>query len=163
MKTFKYKFTTTTLVFIYLGLALSVAGIALNTFNIFNERIWLYANITLPIIRYALVYLVSVALAVILTSLLLSSHYSIDERYFKTSFGIIRSSYDVKTIKLIHLDRATNKLSVYFDENKYIVIVVKKEWHDEFIDTLLKANPEIEFSIESKENDIDNDNNRRQP
>ena len=161
MKTFKYKFTTTTLVFIYLGLALSVAGIGLNTFNIFNERVWLYVNNTLPVIRYILVYFVAVALAVILISLLISSYYSIDEKKFKTSFGLIKSSYDVKSIKLIHLDRLTDKLSVFFGEDKYIVVVVKKEWHDEFIDTLLKFNPEIEFSIESKINDIDNDNNNK--
>lgn len=161
MKIFKYKFTTTTLVLVYLGLALSIAGIALNTFNIFNERIWLYSNNSLPIIRYVLVYFVSVALAVILISLLLSSYYSVDEKYFKTSFGIIKSSYDVKTIKLINIDRASGKLSVYFDEDKYVVIVVKKEWHDEFVDALLKANPEIEFTIESKENNIDKDDNKK--
>lgn len=161
MKTFKYKFTTATLVFIYLGLALSIAGIALNTFNIFNERVWLYANNSFDIIRYVLVYFVSVALAVILISLLISSYYSIDEKHFKTSFGIIKSSYDVKTIKLVNLDRASNKLSVYFEEDKYLVVVVKKEWHNEFIDTLLKFNPEIEFSIQSKENNIDNDNNNK--
>ena len=161
MKTFKYKFTTTTLVFIYLGLALAAAGIALNTFNIFNERVWLYSNNSLDIIRYVLVYFVSIALAVILISLLVSSYYSIDEKKFKTSFGIIKSSYDVKTIRLIHLDRATDKLSVYFEEDKYLVVVVKKEWHNEFIDTLLKYNPEIEFSIDSKVNDIDKDNNNK--
>lgn len=161
MKTFKYKFTTLTLVFIYLGLVLSVAGIVLNTYNIFNERVWLFTPNTLYIIRYVLVYFVSLALAVILISLLLSSYYSIDEKNFKTSFGIIKSTYDVKTIKLVHLDRATNKLSVYFEEDKFIVIVVKKEWHNDFIDCLLKVNPEIEFSIQSKENDIDNDKNKK--
>ncbi len=160
MKTFKYKFTTTTLVFIYLGLVLSVAGVALNTYNILAERVWLYANNSLPVIRYALVYFISVALAVILVSLLLSSYYSVDEKYFKTSFGIIKSSYDVKTIKVINLDRATNKLSVYFDEDKFIVVVVKKEWHDEFIEALLKVNPEIEFSIQSKESDGSDDDKK---
>lgn len=161
MKKFKFKFTTATLVLICLGLVLSVVGIALNTYNIFAEQVWLYANNSLPIIRYVLVYFVSVALAVILTSLLLSSYYAVDEKNFKTSFGIIKSSYDVKTIKLINLDRAMNKLSVYFDEDKYVVIVVKSEWHDEFIDALLRANPEIEFSIESKENNIDNNDNKK--
>ena len=158
---FKYKFTTLALVLICFGIALALVGIGLNTYNIFAERVWLYENNTLQVIRYVLVYFVSIALAIILISLLVSSYYSVDEKHFKTSFGIIKSSYNIKTIKLIHLDRTTNKLSVYFDDNKFIVIVVKKEWHDEFIDTLLKANPEIEFSIESKENNIDNDNNNK--
>lgn len=157
MKTFKYKFTTTTLVFIYLGIALSVAGIALNTFNIFNEQVWTYANNSMPIIRYVLVYLVAALLAVILISLLVSSYYAVDGETFKTSFGIIKTSYDVKKIQVINLDRKTNKLSVHFDDEKFIVIVVKKEWHDEFIDALLKANPDIEFSIESKESADDDD------
>ena len=53
------------------------------------------------------------------------------------------------------LDRTTNKLSVYFDENTFIVISVREEWYEKFVSELLRVNPHIEYSILSKENDSD--------
>ena len=55
------------------------------------------------------------------------------------------------------LDRKTKKLSVYFDENNFIIIVVKEEWYEDFIEELLKANSNIEYTINSVENDVDGD------
>ena len=57
------------------------------------------------------------------------------------------------------LDRNTNKLAVYFDENTFIVVVLKPERKEKFIDALLKANDKIEFTIQSKESDA-NDKNK---
>lgn len=96
-------------------------------------------------------FLIPIVLLIILISLLISSYYSVDGNVLKTSFGIIKSKYDISEITSIILDRTTNKLAVYFKNNNYIVIVVKDEWYDEFIDTLCAANGKIEFSIKSKE------------
>ncbi len=155
MKVFKYKFTKTITVFIYLGLALSVAAVAADTYLVIAEGIKSAANPVYPIIQYTLMYVVGILLFIILLSLLLSSYYAIDGTTFKTSFGIIKSKYDVNKIQSIILDRTTGKLSVYFDENTFIVIVVKEEWYEDFIDELLKANPKIEYSVKSKENKPD--------
>ena len=152
MKVFKYKFTKTITVFIYLGLALSVAA---DTYLVIAEGIKSAANPVYPIIQYTLMYVVGILLFIILLSLLLSSYYAIDGTTFKTSFGIIKSKYEVNKIQSIILDRTTGKLSVYFDENTFIVIVVKEEWYEDFIDELLKANPKIEYSVKSKENKPD--------
>ena len=155
MKVFKYKFTKTITVFIYLGLALSVAAVAADTYLVIAEGIKSAANPVYPIIQYTLMYVVGILLFIILLSLLLSSYYAIDGTTFKTSFGIIKSKYEVNKIQSIILDRTTGKLSVYFDENTFIVIVVKEEWYEDFIDELLKANPKIEYSLKSKENKPD--------
>ena len=155
MKVFKYKFTKTITVFIYLGLALSVAAVAADTYLVIAEGIKSAANPVYPIIQYTLMYVVGILLFIILLSLLLSSYYAIDGTTFKTSFGIIKSKYDVNKIQSIILDRTTGKLSVYFNENTFIVIVVKEEWYEDFIDELLKANPKIEYSVKSKENKPD--------
>ena len=155
MKVFKYKFTKTITVFIYLGLALSVAAVAADTYLVIAEGIKSAANPVYPIIQYTLMYVVGILLFIILLSLLLSSYYAIDGTTFKTSFGIIKSKYEVNKIQSIILDRTTGKLSVYFDENTFIVIVVKEEWFEDFIDELLKANPKIEYSVKSKENKPD--------
>ena len=155
MKVFKYKFTKTITVFIYLGLALSVAAVAADTYLVIAEGIKSAANPVYPIIQYTLMYVVGILLFIILLSLLLSSYYAIDGTTFKTSFGIIKSKYEVNKIQSIILDRTTGKLSVYFNENTFIVIVVKEEWYEDFIDELLRANPKIEYSVKSKENKPD--------
>lgn len=155
MKVFKYKFGKTTTVFIYVGIALSVVAFALNTYFLISEGLGSAADIVYPILRYTLMYLISVLAGVILLSLLLSSYYSVSDKVLKTSFGIIKSKYDIEKIESVVLDRKTNKLSVHFNDNSFIVIVVKEEWYNDFTDAILKAKPDIEFSINSKENEPD--------
>ena len=155
MKTYKYKFTKIMTAFIWTGIALSVVAFAVNTYFVFAEGIGSAANAVYPILRYVLMYFVSVAAFVILLSLILSSHYQITGTKFKTSFGIIKSTYDIEKIESVVLDRNTKKLSVFFDDKNFMVIVVKQEWYEDFIDELLKANNKIEYTINSKQNDID--------
>ena len=157
MKIFKYKFTKLTISLIYIGIALCFIGLGINLFTVITSDISESANLIYPIIQYTLMFLIPVVLLVLLISLLLSSYYSIDEKTLKTSFGIIKSKYDIKEIQTVILDRTTNKLSVYLKNSTFFVIVVKEEWYEDFIDTLCKANPQIEYTIRSKENDIDKD------
>lgn len=157
MKTFKYQFTKFMTVAIYAGIALAVAAAGVNTYFVIAEGISSAASPVYPILQYSLMYLVAALLLIILISLLVSSYYSIDGSTLKTSFGIIKSKYDIKKITSVVLDRNTNKLTVHFDENVFFVIVVKEVWYEEFIDALLTANPEIEYTINSKENKPEND------
>ena len=156
---FKYKFSKLTKTLIYIGIALCFIGFGINIFAIITSDIASAANPVYPIIQYTLMFLVPAVLLVILISLLLSSYYAIDGNTLKTSFGIIKSKYDISTIDTILLDRNTNKLTVYFKNNNFVVIVVKEDWYDEFIDALCKTNKNIEFSIKSKEPDNKNDKN----
>lgn len=157
MKSFKYKFSRLVTVLIYVSIALCFVGVGINIFLIVTGDIKSAANPAYPIIQYTLMFLNPIALFVILISLLISSYYSIDEKYFRTSFGIIKSKYEIASIETVILDRTTNKLSVYFKNNSFIVVVVKDEWYNEFVDALCKANRNISFSIKSKENIGDKD------
>ena len=161
MKTFKYKFTKLTISLIYIGIALCFAGIGINIYSVINSEIKEAANMVYPIIQYSLMFLIPAVLLVLLISLILSSYYSIDGKTLKTSFGIIKSKYDINEIQAVMLDRTNNKLSVYLKNNNFFVIVVKEEWYEEFIDTLCKANPQIEYTIRSKENDPDKDDKHK--
>ena len=158
MKIFKYKFTKLAVSLIYIGIVLCFVTIGINIFSIVTSNLNESANIVIPIIQYILLFLIPVALLVLLISLLLSSYYSINENTLKTSFGIIKSKYYVKDILTILLDRTDNKLSVYLKNNAFFVIVIKEECYEDFIDTLCKINPQIEYTIRSKENNIDKDN-----
>ena len=154
MKVFKYKFTKPIISLIYIGIALCFVGIGVNIYSVLTSNINEEPNIVIPVIQYSLTFLIPIALLVLLISLLFWSYYSIDEKTLKTSFGIIKSKYDVQDIKAIILDRKTNKLSVYLKSNTIFVIVVKEEWYEEFINTLCKINPQIEYTINSQDNDM---------
>lgn len=161
MKVFKYKFTRLTTAFIYIGIALCIIGLGINLYSVIVSDIASEPYPVYPIIRYVLLFLIPVVLLVILISLLVSSYYSIDGNVLKTSFGIIKSKYNTADITSVVLDRTTNKLSVFFKNNSFIVIVVKEDWYDEFINELCKANMNIEYSIKSKENDGDGKDNKK--
>lgn len=161
MKKFNFRFTKLTKVFIYLGLALAATAIAVNTYFVIANGISSAANPTIKIIQYAAMYFAAALLTVVLVSLLVSSYYAVDGKRLVTCFGIIKTKYDVDGIQSVLLDRNTKKLSVFFDENRFIVIAVKEEWYEDFVSELLKANPNIEFSINSKENTPDNEEKKK--
>ena len=92
-------------------------------------------------------FLVTITLTVLLVSVLVSSCYIIDGKYFKTKFGFIVSKYDVENIDSIVDNKKTGKLTVTFANGEFMVIVVKQEWYNDFIEALLAANRKIEYSI----------------
>ena len=142
-------------VLICLGIAISVAGFAVNLAMCITRGVSSAVDPVYPLLQYSLIFFVTAALFAILVSVLISSAYVIDGKKFKTQFGFIVSKYDVETIEEIVLDRKTNKLCVNFTNGNYIIIVVRQDWYDDFIEALLAANPKIEYSINSLENKSD--------
>ena len=51
----------------------------------------------------------------------------------------------------VHLFTKTNKLVLYFKDEKYTVIVVKPEWHNDFVREILQRRPEINYDISASE------------
>lgn len=155
MKVFKFSFSKLTTIFIYLGIALSVAAFGVTLYTVIQGDFLQSSNIIYPIIGYAAMFVVSVMLLIILISLLVSSYYAVGNKILKTSFGIIKSKFNTDNIEQILLDRATNKLAVHFIDKTSVMVVVKPEWYDDFIAELLKCNPSIEYTINSIENTPD--------
>ncbi len=153
MKKFKYKFSKFITAMIYVGIALSVAGFGVNLYYCLANGISGAADPVYPILQYALMFFVTVVLFALLISVLTSSCYIIDGKYFKTKFGFITSKYDVNTIDCIVDDKKTGKLTVTFENGEFMVIVVKQEWYNDFIEALLAANRKIEYSIVSLDKD----------
>ena len=153
MKSFRYKFTPLMKALMILGMVLCGLGFGLNLFYCIKNGASHAADPVYPILQYVLMFIVTVVLFVLLLSILLFSSYSVDDKYFRTKFGLIVSKYDVEKIKEVVLDRKTNKLTVHFESGEFIVVVVRQEWYEEFIDAVLKANPKIEYSVNSLEND----------
>ena len=150
MKIFKYKFTKLIYALIALGMVACVAGFAVTLWQCITQGTGMTNIPTFTIIRYILMFFVTVVLFAILLSLLISSYYAVDKECIKTKFGFITSKYEIKDVDVITLDRNTNKLTVTFKNESFIVIVVKEQWYDEFVQAILDAKPAIEYSIISK-------------
>lgn len=155
MKVFKFRYSKLIIVAIYAGIALALAAFGVTLYNVIKGDFLQSSNIIYPILSYGIMFLISVLMLVILVSLLVSSYYSVDSKILKTSFGIIKSKFKIENIESIVLDRKTNKLTVHFVDKTFILIVVKPEWYEDFISELIKNNPKIEYTINSKENSPD--------
>lgn len=139
------------------GMVLCSVGFAVNLYYCIVNGARNAVDPVYPILQYVLMFFVTIVLFALLLSILLFSCYIVDGKTFKTKFGFITSKYDVEKIYEVTLDRKTNKLTVTFENGEFIVIVVKQEWYNDFIDAVLKANPKIEYSINSLENDKKDD------
>lgn len=156
MKVFKYKFSKLIKGLIIAGLALCVIGFAYNIFQIFYYGARDSENPYYYYIQYALTFIMVFLLAAILISILINSCYTVDGKTFKTCFGFIKSVYNIEDMQYLSLDKNTDKLSVHFKSGEYIVIVVKQDWYEDFINAILEANPSIQYIIESKEEKPEN-------
>lgn len=148
-KVYKFKFSPLMLALFGVGLALCAAGIGLNIWRIITQG----ASDAYAWLQYILLFFVSIFLAVLIVAMLIKSQYAVTEQYLVMQFGIIKTKYEIKKICSVHLFKGANRLTVYFDDyqTKYVSIVVKEMWYDDFVKTLLEMNDKIGFSFSTKE------------
>ena len=157
VKIYKFRFTPLMITVFTIGILLCAACFALTSWqfvgfiggwrgDIASAWEWL---------KYLLLYFVSIFLAVLLIAMLIRSRYIVTQKRLITQFGVIFSKYEIKTIRAIALLGGSKKLNVYFDDlrNRFITIVVKEEWYDDFIKTLTSINEHIEFDFTSAEDE----------
>jgi hypothetical protein len=135
------------------GLIVSCAAFIVNLIYCIKNGVQYYADPIYGYLQYGLMFFVTVALFVIIVSILISSYYEVTDKYFITCFGLIKSKYAIADVEEITLDRNTNKLSVTFANSTFIVIVVKEEWYNDFVSAIIAVNPKIEYSIISEDKD----------
>jgi len=152
---FRFRFSTLLLSVMIIGIILCAACFALTTWQFI--RFLGSEDISSPYewMKYILLYFVSVFLAILLIAMLIRSQYVITDRQLITQFGIIKSKYEIRKIYSVYLLNGSKKLNVYFDDfkTKYMTIVVKEEWYDEFIKELLARNEKIEVDFSSAEDE----------
>ena len=95
----------------------------------------------------------SIALAVIIVAMLVRSEYVLTDKKLTLVFGLIRFGYELEKIRSVHLFKGANKLAVYFDDEKtrYMVIVIKDAYYDDFVRELIERNERIGFSFSTAE------------
>ncbi|MCD8309589.1 MAG: PH domain-containing protein [Clostridia bacterium] len=153
MKVFKYKFSKLITALIYVCLALCIAGFVINLYQVLNVGLSQSAVPTFTIIRYVLMFFVTVVLFVLLVSLLAHSNYTVKDGKFYTNFGFIKSKFEINDIKEITLDKKSEKLTLTFNDDTFMTVVVKPEWYDEFIKAIIEVNPRIDYYVNSDVNE----------
>ncbi|HIR23638.1 MAG TPA: hypothetical protein IAB32_07625, partial [Candidatus Scatosoma pullicola] len=100
------------------------------------------------------------ALIVILAALLIRARYVVDDRYFVTQFGIIKSRCEIGQITSVVLDRDTDKLTVNAGETYFVPNIAANE-NEKLVRALLKRNPDIDYSYTVRENKPDGDGDNK--
>ncbi|MBO5412059.1 MAG: PH domain-containing protein [Clostridia bacterium] len=144
---FKYQFTKT-----MIGLAIAVVilcgiGIVVSALRIQKQGIRGFSDA----LKSPFLIAVCVFCIVTVLSIFVKSQYIVDERYFRTQFGFIRSSILIKDITSIVLNTDLKKLTVYLGE-QYYVLSISPKWNETLVQALRKVNPDIDYSFTLAEN-----------
>lgn len=145
MKKFKYKKSLLITVVISLLTACALAGIIMNIISIVND-----GNSFLRVLSYSIILAISVFMLVASLLMLLTAHYKITDTYMITSYGIIKERLPINLINSVSIFKTSDNLVVYYNENKYQVVLISADEFDEFIVALRNANPNISLDIKSK-------------
>ncbi len=141
-KYFKYQFTKTLLGLAIAVLVLCALGIAVSVYRICAFGIHGF----IEALQSPLLIAVCLFCIVTVVWILLKSQYVIDDTYYVTQFGWIKSKYLIKDVTALELNAETQKLTVYIGE-EFSVLSLAKEWQDEFIAALRAVNPDVEFTF----------------
>lgn len=146
-KNFKIKFSPAIIALAIAVLALSALGIALSIARIVKFGIHGFTDI----VKYPFLIAVALACIVIVVALLIKSEYIVDDKYFTSKYGVIKSRFAIKDVTAVVLDTDTYKLTVKFGE-EFCVLSLLKEWNEELVRAMLAVNPNIDYSFTFAEN-----------
>ena len=143
MKTYKFRLSKLVLALLIAALVASFGGIGFTAYRIYRLG---FSTVLLGI-QHVVILIACVLLIVILVSILIRSCYKITDKEVLLWFGIIKSTYKIADIESVHLFTKTNKLVLYFKNERYTVIVVKPEWYNEFTKEILAKNDRIRYDV----------------
>ena len=149
MKSYRFKLSAAATVGCIAGILLGLAGIGVTAF-----RIWKYGFSSAQlIIQHVVVLLVSALAIALFASILIRSVYKLTDKTLVLWFGFIKSEYKIADIEAVHLFTKTNKLVLYFKDEKYTVIVVKPEWYRELTQEIIARNKNIRYDVSTDDKD----------
>lgn len=149
MNSYKFKLSLPAVLLSVLGILLGAGGIVFTIFRIINYG---FSSSQL-IIQHVVLLIVSPLAVSIFASILIRSVYKVSDKEIILWFGFIKSTYKIDEIESIHLFSKTNKLVIYFTNEKYTVIVVKPEWYNNFTKDILSRNNKIRYDVSTTDRD----------
>ena len=142
----KFRFEYSKLVWILLSLVLVLVAIGI-TWNIFNLIQYSFLG-TFKIVSYTAIVVLLFALFIIVLSVMLGSKYVVKDNFVHVWIGVFKSKTNVKDISCFVLFKKSNKLVVYYKDNKYSVILLSPDKYDDFVLAVREQNHEIAFRTE---------------
>ena len=149
MNSYKFKLSLPAVLLSVLGILLGAGGIVFTIFRIINYG---FSSSQL-IIQHVVLLIVSPLAVSIFASILIRSVYKVSDKEIILWFGFIKSTYKIDEIESIHLFSKTNKLVIYFTNEKYTVVVVKPEWYNNFTKDILSRNNKIRYDVSTTDRD----------
>lgn len=139
---FKIKFSPLIIALCCAVLVLCGLGIGISVWRIYTFGIKTFTDV----LKYPFLIAVCVFGIALVVSLLIRSQYVVDDKFFITQYGFIKSKFAVSDITSALLDRDAQKLTVYFGE-PYAVLSVAPEWNEALVRALLAVNPNIDYGF----------------
>lgn len=149
MKTYRFKLSIAATVGCVAGILLGLAGIGVTAYRIYKYG---FSSAQL-IIQHVVVLLVSALAIALFAAILIRSVYKLTDKTLVLWFGFIKSEYKIADIEAVHLFTKTNKLVLYFKDEKYTVIVVKPEWYRELTQEIIARNKNIRYDVSTDDKD----------
>ena len=149
MKTYKFKLSKAAVILTIAGILLGLGAIGFTVWRIYRTGF----SEPLYIIQHVVLLLVGTIAIVIFASILIRSVYKITDKEIVLWFGIIKSTFKISDIESLHLFTKTNKLVIYFKDEKYTVVVVKPDWYNEFCKEILARNEKIRYDVSVSDSD----------
>ena len=148
MNKFKFKQSIPLMVMNILIAVLAVVGAVFNVINLvkFSDN----AGRVIAFIILLLVCLVMLAFGV---WIYFFSYYLIEEDGFKLVFGPIKNVVEISAITEVCLYKEKGSLVVYFGDDNYQIILIKKEEYDAFYDAIKSLNQSVFYNVKT---DVEN-------
>ncbi len=151
MRTFRFRFSKTIILLQIAAMILAAAAIVYTAYRMATVG---FGSAPL-IIQYVVLLLFGVLALIIFSAMLIRSVYVVGKKEIVLRFGLIKTVYKIKDIESIRLFSKTNKLVLYFKNEKYTVISVKPEWFNDFIREVLSHNLNIRYDVSITDKDED--------
>ncbi|MBQ8322741.1 MAG: hypothetical protein IJX91_02110 [Clostridia bacterium] len=144
---FKIKFSVTIVLLCVAVYVLCAVGIGVSVWRIVRFGVKEFSDV----LKYPFLILVCLLCIVLVTSILIKSQYAVDDKYFISQYGLVKSKFLIKDITSITLDTESKKLTVNFGE-QFMVLSVSPDFSEPLVRALLAVKPDIDYGFTLAEN-----------
>ena len=142
MKKFSFKYPAIAWVLLILVMLLSLGGAAWNVFNVIE----FWGGNVVKLVGYFVVIALALSLTLVALSIMVYGNYTVKDNRLICNMGFLRTAYNIEEITQIIHFKKSDKLVVYFINNKYTVIVISPEEYEKFILVVREINPKIIYN-----------------
>ncbi len=147
---FKLKLSLTLFALLILVVILSLSGFVWNVYNV----IYFIGVGGFKIATYSLLVLLTGILSVFAVSALLNCKYSVENKTICLHFGVFKIKTALNDVTEITHFKKSDKLVIYFSDEKFSVIMIDKKDYDAFILAVRAQNPSIAYDVRIEGEDL---------